>query len=228
MWRELRDELHPKGFELLTVSLDATGGRHSRRWIEAAQPDHPSLIDADHRLDCLLGVTNVPSGIWVDEEGRVARPAEPAFPGRPAFLDQAAPDKNDPYVAESLVESRKISADYQKYPAALRDWVATGTASRFLLSPAESAERAGSRTAEGALAAAHFELGRHLLGSGLDTAAVPHFREAHRLQPDNWTYKRQAWTLADRRQGPTDLYEGDWLGDVRKIGVENYYPPLDL
>ena len=228
MWRELRDELHPNGFELLTVSLDATGGKHSRRWIEAAQADHPTLIDADHLLDRLLGVTNVPSGIWVDEEGRVVRPAEPAFPGRPVYLDQPAPETLDRYVEESLSESRKIRIDFQKYPAALRDWVANGSASRFLLDPAESAARAGGRTADEALAAAHFELGRHLLTLGRDAAAVPHFREAHRLQPNNWTYKRQAWSLADRRQGPTDLYEGDWLGDVRKIGAENYYPPLDL
>jgi hypothetical protein len=228
VWRELRDELHPNGFELLTVSLDATGGSHSRRWIEAARPEHPSLIDADHRLDRLLGVTNVPSGIWVDEEGRVVRPAEPAFPGRPGYLDQPAPEVLDPYVEESLAESRKIRADYLKYPAALHDWVATGAVSRFVLGPGQSAARAGRRSAEAAFAAAHFELGRHLLGAGREPAAVPHFREAHRLQPGNWTYKRQAWTLADRRQGPTGLYEGDWLGDVRKIGAENYYPPLDL
>jgi hypothetical protein len=228
VWRELRDELHPHGFELVTVSLDATAGRHSRRWIDAAQQDHPSLIDADHLLDRLYGVTNVPSGIWVDEQGKVVRPVEPAFPGRPGFLDQPSPEVLDPYVAESLAESRKIRADFRKYPAALRDWVANGAASSFVLGAAESGARAGGRTAEVALAAAHFELGRHLLGADREAAAVPHFREAHRLQPENWTYKRQAWTLADRRQGPTDLYDGDWLGDVRKIGAENYYPRLDL
>jgi hypothetical protein len=228
VWRELRDELEPSGFELLTVSLDATGGRHSGRWIEAAQPSHPSLVDADHLLDRLYGVVNVPSGIWIDEAGIVVRPAEPAFPGRPAFLDQPQPDLSDPYLAESLAESRKIRADYRKYPMALRDWVANGAASRFVLGPAETAERTGERSTEAALAAAHFELGRHLLGAGDDAGAVPHFRAAHQLQPDNWTYRRQAWTLVDRRQGPTEVYEGDWLGDVRKIGAENYYPPLDL
>jgi len=48
------------------------------------------------------------------------------------------------------------------------------------------------------------------------------------LQPDNWTYKRQAWSLADPLQGPTEQYEGDWLSDVKKIGAENYYPPLQM
>ena len=29
-------------------------------------------------------------------------------------------------------------------------------------------------------------------------------------------------------QGPSEQYEGDWLSDVRTIGAENYYPPVDL
>jgi hypothetical protein len=28
-------------------------------------------------------------------------------------------------------------------------------------------------------------------------------------------------------QGPTDLYEGNWLDDVRAIGAEHYYEPWD-
>jgi hypothetical protein len=57
---------------------------------------------------------------------------------------------------------------------------------------------------------------------------VDHFRKAHRLQPDSWTYKRQAWSLADPDQGPTDIYEGDWVRDVQRIGAEHYYPRLDM
>jgi hypothetical protein len=59
-------------------------------------------------------------------------------------------------------------------------------------------------------------------------AAQRWFREAHRLQPENWTYKRQAWSMVDRNQGRTDVYDGSWLDDVRAIGAENYYEPLDL
>lgn len=58
--------------------------------------------------------------------------------------------------------------------------------------------------------------------------AARHWREAHRLQPENWTYKRQAWSLADPLQGPTNLYEGDWLSEVRQTGAEHYYPPLAM
>jgi hypothetical protein len=28
------------------------------------------------------------------------------------------------------------------------------------------------------------------------------------------------------RQGHTDAYEGSWFEDIKKIGAENYYPPL--
>src|SRR2546423_388627 len=69
--------------------------------------------------------------------------------------------------------------------------------------------RGRGRSMEDAEAAAHFELAQHLRETGKQEAAVKQFREAHRLQPDNWTYKRQAWSLADPTQGPTDLYEGD-------------------
>jgi len=56
----------------------------------------------------------------------------------------------------------------------------------------------------------------------------PYFREAHRLQPDNWTYRRQAWSFVNRAQGPSAEYESDFLSDIRKIGAENYYAPLQM
>ena len=61
------------------------------------------------------------------------------------------------------------------------------------------------------MAAACFELGQHLHRHGHQHDAVRWFREAHRLAPENWTYKRQAWTFADPLQGPTEQYESDWL-----------------
>ena len=58
-------------------------------------------------------------------------------------------------------------------------------------------------------------------------AAVDWFRQAERLHPDNGTYKRQSWSFADPLQGPTDLYDSDWLSDIQAIGAENYYPTID-
>jgi hypothetical protein len=230
VWQALRQELHPKGLEIVTVALDTAGAEAARPWIERAKPEHPSLIDQAHLVDELFGVINVPNGIWIDEEGMIVRPAEPAFPQRPAAAGRNAPPPEDlsPHLLEVLGEARKIRVQPELYNAALRDWVEHGAASRYALSPDEVIERSHPRPMEEATAAAHFELGQHLFRESREEAAVPHFREAHRLQPDNWTYRRQAWRLADPEQGPTDLYEGDWLTDVRKIGAENYYPPLDM
>ena len=83
------------------------------------------------------------------------------------------------------------------------------------------------RTSAEATAAAEFELGQHLHRAGDHAAAIPHWRAAHRLYPDNWTYKRQAWNFEDPlRQGHTDVYDSSWFEDLKKIGAENYYPPI--
>ena len=78
MWQALRSELHPKGLELVTVGLDSEGDAGCRAFIEAARPDHPSLIDRHHVLAGLFGVINIPSSVWINEDGVIVRPAEAA------------------------------------------------------------------------------------------------------------------------------------------------------
>jgi hypothetical protein len=113
------------------------------------------------------------------------------------------------------------------YVAMLRDWVTNGSASRYALPAEEVIRRSGARGLDEATAAAHFELGQHLHRNGDHPAAVGHWREAHRLDPGNWTYRRNAWNFEDPvRQGRTDVYDSSWYDDVKKIGAENYYPPL--
>ncbi len=238
MWQTLRSELHPQGLEIVTVALDTAGTEAVRPWIEAANPDHPSLIDQAHILDELLGVVNVPNGVWIDEQGMIVRPPEPAYPRRPTFFrrhDSASQDLVEGELSpqqrrarEIRAEVRKIRIEPEAYIAALRAWVASGAASRYALAPDEVMRCSHARPPEVAEAAASFEMGQYLHREGHADAAVRWFRAAHRLQPDNWTYKRQAWTFVDQEQGPNDVYDGDWLSDVLSIGAENYYPPLDL
>lgn len=226
MWQALRAELHPRGLEIVTVALD-TDPTAPLRWIERAAPDHPSLIDAGHVVDALFGIDNVPSGVWIDEQGMIVRPPEPAFPLRRAPAGPI-PEGLSPRMTATLTEARKIRTDPDRYVSALRDWVEHGSASRYVLAPDAVIERSQPRGVDEATAAAHFELGSYLHRAGNPDAAVPHFRAAHRLQPDNWTYRRQAWMFADPEQGPSAQYDSDWLTDVQKIGAENYYPPLRM
>jgi Tetratricopeptide repeat len=228
VWQSVRDELAPCGFEIVTVALDTGGVAAAGPWVERAGARHPSLIDVGHTLDELFGIVNVPSGIWIDETGAIVRPPETAYPRRPAFVDRDVRADDPPHVRERVLAVKGLRIDAETYMHGLRDWVQYGAASRYALSPDEVMRRSRGRTRADAEAAAHFELAQYLYLRGDTDAAIRHFREAHRLQPDNWTYKRQAWTFADPTQGPTPLYDGDWLSDVQKIGAENYYPALNM
>ena len=226
MWQELRTELRPQGLEIVTVALDARGIDAAGPWIEKAAPDHPSLIDEGHLVDALFGIVNVPSGIWIDEEGMIVRPPEPAHPRRPTYLDRAVPSDASPAQREGIELVRALHVEAERYVAALRDWVRSGSESRYALSPDEVIRRSRPRPIEEATAAAHFALGQALYGRGAQAAAIEHFREAHRLHPTNWTYRRDAWSLAgtDREV----VYGTSWIEEVKREGVENYYPPLEL
>lgn len=240
MWQQLRDELHPQGFELVTVGLDSLGSAGCRPFMEAAQPTHPALLDPQHALAEKFGVINIPSSIWIDEDGIIVRPAEAApAPPAPEPVDTASAlgvTEMPPRFVEMMAEAAKIQANPEAYHAALRDWVSKGADSEFALSPAEVIARSRPRSADQALGHAHFELASALVQAGNKTAAVEHFRQAHALVPDSWTFRRQAWSLEPVGDGPTARfwqgpspdnpeawpYEGDWLGDVKASGAENY------
>ena len=227
-WRKLREELHPQGLEVVSVALDTAGADAAGPWIDKAKTTHPALIDEAHLFDELFGVVNVPMGIWVDEDGIIVRPPEPAFPWVPREPGEDLVSKLPQLTVEQLREAQKIRIEPERYVAALRDWVENGERSRYALRPREVIERSQARDLDHSRAAASFELAQHLQRTGHAQDAVAWFREAHRLAPENWTYKRQAWSLADPLQGPTDTYESDWLTEVRSVGPENYYPPLEL
>jgi hypothetical protein len=221
VWQALREELRPQNIEVVTVALDTGGAKDAGPWIDAAKPQHPSLIDEAHRLDELLGIVNVPTGVWIDEDGMLVRPPEVAHPGtsvlRDMLREHGVPKDAPPILLETLGEAGKIRVDPERYAEMLRDWDAHALASD------EVVERSRPRPPEVSQAAAHFELGQHMYRAGETDGARRHFREAHRLDPGNWTYKRQAWSIEDPFQGPTEHYDGDWLTDVRAIGAENYY-----
>jgi hypothetical protein len=224
VWQALRTELHPLGLEVVTVALDIDP-EDARPFIEAAAPEHPSLIDRAHLVDELFGIVNVPNSVWIDEKGVIVRPVE-ASTVQPSALETGAL-KPETLAPDMLAAVSGIKRDPDAYLAALRDWAAKGDASSWALEPHEVIARSTPRSADAARAAAHFELGEHLHRLGEIPSAQEHWRQAHRLAPENWTYKRQAWQLVDPvRQGPTAIYDGSWLADALASGPENYYPPL--
>ena len=231
MWQEVRENLRQRAqgrLEVVTVAMDVGGMATVAPWVERAAPRHPSLVDTEHSLGRLFGVVNVPSGIWIDEQGLVVRPPEPAFPGQVTFESEGF-DGLSPEEAETrMALTMRVRVSPRRYLAALQDWAERGEASPHRLGPEEVVRRSAPTSRESSLAAAEFEIAQHLVSEGHDADAVRHFREAHRLQPGNWTYKRQAWSLADVHQRPTAQYDSDWTSEITRVGPENYYPRLEL
>ena len=235
----------------MTVSLELSGPEASRELIEAAAPEHPSLLDPTHRMDALFGVVNIPNVIWIDETGMIVRPPEPGWPSeRLALPDDVfaaipelgvaptapAPPAGGPGQWDVLGSGQ----DREAYADAIRDWVANGADSAFALSSDEVVERSQPRSPDVSAGAAYFELANQLWSEGDRESAIAHFNECHRLQPDNWTYKRQAWSLLGRErvggkygqfvQAPIKGEEAGWpfasdfTSDVLNTEVGGYYP----
>ena len=178
----------------------------------------------------------MPFALWVDEAGTIVRPAEVAFLPPDPDADQRAQEAALAQVLERLPAERRAvveamtrstqSIDRGRYLDALRDWVANGERSPFALAPDAVIARSRPRPAGAALAAAHFELAQHLHRGGAKLDAVPHFEAAHRLDPENWSYPRQAFSLIDESMG--NPYGSDLLAEVARVGVDTFYPPLDI
>ncbi len=240
--------------EVVTVSLELSDLDASRPFVEAAKAEHPSLLDPTHLLDTLFGVVNIPNVIWIDEDGFIVRPAEPGWPGPAEYPEsmrqrmaerarqaaEADRQGNGPS-QPTLVEVLQGGQDRDSYPDAIRDWARNGRMSRYAMTPAEVIEASQPRGLETSSAAAHFELANHLWRAGQRDAAIRHFNECHRLQPENWTYKRQAWSLVGNEragggefgrltQVPVAGEESDWPfasnfdADVAQIRPGSYYP----
>jgi hypothetical protein len=76
---------------VVTVGIETSGPDACREFIELAQPEHPSLIDATHQMEARFGVVNIPNVVWINEYGVIVRPPEPGWPGPtqyPKFLAQ--------------------------------------------------------------------------------------------------------------------------------------------
>jgi hypothetical protein len=203
-WQKLYSELKNKNFEIVSVAEDTGGAKDARPWITAAKPEYTVLIDSTHLVTRLYDMVNVPTAVWINEQGQIVRPNEVA------------------YVDNRFTFMHHIEAP--PYLAGIRDWVARGNRSPFVLNEAEVKARLQPQKPEHALAAAEFALAEYLSHAGHGADAIPHYKEAQRLNPDSWNYKRQAWALsnADRDYGT------NFMTEVKKLNRKPYYSPRQL
>jgi tetratricopeptide (TPR) repeat protein len=109
-------------------------------------------------------MVNVPTGVWINEQGRIVRPNEVAF------VDD---------------RFKKFSGlDSEPYLNALKDWVEKGDKSAYVMSEDHLREKLTAQDPNIAQGAAEFGLGEQLYKSGHQTEAIAHFKEAQRLNPN--------------------------------------------
>lgn len=218
MWQALYQELGSKGFVVVAVALESRGPEAARPWIEAAKASYPCLVDTKHLVAELYGMVNVPIAVWIDEDGRIVRPAEPA--GTTDSF-RAMDRTNYSMPPEALAELRQARGNYL---AALRDWAEHGAASKFALPPDEVRRRMSPPDDRRERATACFRMGEYLHALGLEEAARAYFAEATHLHPENWALRRQAWNLEDSMKAGGKEF---WAA-VDALGSDRYYDSIDM
>ena len=217
MWQALYTELAPKGFLPIAVAFDSAGNQAAEPWIKAANPTYPCVIDRRHIVAELFDMVNVPNAVWIDEDGKIVRPSEPAG-SSDAFRKMDHTNFSIP--PDALAE---LQAKRNAYLDAIRDWVAKGPASKFALSQEEAVRRMHTPSDAHVRAAANFRLGEYLVEIGHPQDAQKYFEEAKRLRPESWNYKRQAWALED----PMKAGGPEFWAAVDALGDNKYYPTSD-
>ncbi len=214
----VRKWIRPPEPIVIPPPFQAIMGWEPEQYAAAAAPTYPCLIDERHLVADLYDMPNVPMAAWIDEAGRIVRPAEPAG-ATDGFrrMDRSTYTMPPDAVAEGRA-SRK------RYVAAVRDWVQNGAESVYALSPEAARSRIAGPSATDALAAATFRLGQYFHERGETERAAPYFDEARRLCPDRWTFVRQALEL----QGTGKASGPDFVAALAALGNRNYYAPIDL
>src|SRR4029453_524705 len=154
-------------------------------WIEAGKPTYPVLIDREHRLAELYGIVNVAQAVWIDEAGRIVRPAEAAG----AYEGFRKMNRSTREMPEDV--ARLTTQARSTYLDAIRDWVRSGTRSEHAFNPDQARAHLPAITADIATAQAMFRLGQALLRRGERAEGQRWLQEASRLPPDPWCIWRQ-------------------------------------
>ena len=182
------------------MAEDTLGVKAAREWYAAAKPTYTTLVDPTHLVTELYNLVNVPSGIWVDEQGRVARINEGTYSG--------------------IIKLGAGTIGTDEYLPLVRDWVANGAKSRFAWAPEDMVKRIRHATPDEALADPTFKLGVYFYEQD-EALARTYWERAQALAPDNWNFHRQDWNLTEGLAGPKYREKRGALGD------KPYYAPLE-
>ena len=214
----MREYIRPAGPVQIAPEILDIMGWNPEEYARAAAPTYPNLIDEKHIVAELYKMNNVPMSVWIDEHGRIVRPAEPAG----ATDGFRTMDRATFRMTKEVADRGRIAR--RSYVDALRDWVAKGAASEYVLTPEEIRARIAAPPDDHALATANFRVGQWLYANGHAAASRPYLTRARALAPESWHLLRQTLELEEvgKASGP------EFFGAVDALGSRPYYPPVEL
>ena len=194
-----------KNFEIIAAAQDTGGEAAAGKWYDAAKATYTTLVDAQHTVSSVFQFINVPMGVWVDERGRVVRPAEPAWTTNQTMR----------------IGNKTIVTEGESYITALRDWVTNGERSPYALSDEGFAQRVKPPSAAEMEADASFKLAVWFHQNGNKELAAKYFERSQQLNPGDWNYHRQQWSFTPEEAGRK------WLQKFQAL-EQPYYPKLEI
>ena len=155
-------------------------------------------MDTNHTISSRYDLVNVPSAVWIDEQGTVLRIDEGSY--------------------ATTHKMGEIEFGRNDYAPMVADWVRNGADSRYVTDA--SATRLTPKTADQARAEPAFKLGVYFHAQGDSAKAGQYWQKAQALNPDSWNYARQDWSFT-----PEQARE-NWAAKLQTLDGKPYYKPV--
>ena len=183
IWQAIYEQYKHKSFVVITIAQDSRNS-DAMPFIDVAKPQHPSLIDNEHVVSRRYGFINVPTVIWIDEAGKIARPPRVEHGSNQyAFVHKL---------------------DCEPHMQALKHWIATGETD---FSAQQTAEQILPPTFDEQLARAEHALAWYLYQHEQIDASKVHWEKAIALSPNDWTIRRGSMWLRGEDPFGNDFFQ---------------------
>ncbi len=170
-WEKHHRALAGNDFTVVSVALDRRPA-DAAPWIAEADVTHPALVDAGGAVAALYHVVNVPTVVWIDERGRIARPQD----------SQTASDRFRDW---NGINSAHALATLYRWVREDDAGLSADEVRQHLRLPTEDDQRARVET----------DLAVWLLSVGRTEAAERHFALAAEFAPQNVALRRGSMPL---------------------------------